>query len=66
VTAVAALEKLSFKRLDYLTDGKGLVRVQMILPNGMVLVENAMTGEEEHMDADKLQGWKLVDRKQAA
>jgi hypothetical protein len=62
VTLVAALEKLHFKRHDYLTNGQRLVRVEMILPDGDVLIEDAWSGAEEHMPAIALQEWRVVTR----
>lgn len=58
---MAELEKLKFGPTDYLTDGKRLVRVEMILPDGDVLVNDARTGYDEHMPSAELQEWFTPD-----
>jgi hypothetical protein len=42
---------------DYLTNGRRLVQVQMLLPDGEALVEDAQTYREEHMSARELSTW---------
>lgn len=56
-SAVAVLKTVTFKEGEYRTNGCDLVRIAVILPDGDVMVEDAMTGESVVLPALELDDW---------